>query len=118
MTATWADTVAVSGTTVIDPADPVFDGHYPGFPILPGLFLLEHVHAVVRTAAVAEGMHLVGLDRAKFLRPVRPGDEVRVDATLTMGATDVTCVASVSTVEDVVADFRLRYAPHWRGEPS
>jgi 3-hydroxyacyl-[acyl-carrier-protein] dehydratase len=112
MTATWADTVVVSGTSVIDPADPVFDGHYPGFPILPGLFLLEYVHAVVRTSAVAEGMHLVGLERARFTRPVRPGDEIRIEASLTMGA-DVTCVASVSTVDGPVAEFRLRYAPGW-----
>lgn len=103
-----ADTVVVTGTMDVDPADPVFEGHYPGFPILPGLFLLEHVHGLVGQ----RGLRLVGLDRAKFARPVRPGDSLTIQATVTDGL----CVASVSTTDGLVADFRLRYQgdPSWR----
>jgi 3-hydroxyacyl-[acyl-carrier-protein] dehydratase len=88
------------GTVRVDPADPVFAGHYPGCPVLPGLYVLDHVDQVVAAGRV------VALDRAKFLRPVRPGDELRINATI--GA-DGTCVATVHTKSGQVAEFRLRY---------
>ncbi|HVV22934.1 MAG TPA: hypothetical protein VHF06_26090 [Pseudonocardiaceae bacterium] len=87
---------------LVDPADPVFEGHYPGFPILPGLFLLEHVLKLVRRP----GLTFAGLERAKFARPVRPGDVLSVDTAWDGGL----CVASVSTKDGPVADFRLRFA--------
>jgi 3-hydroxyacyl-[acyl-carrier-protein] dehydratase len=90
----------VRKTVLVDPADPVFAGHYPGCPVLPGLYLLDHVDQ-----AVAAG-RIVQLDRAKFLRPVRPGDELRINATL---SADGTCVATVHTKSGQVAEFRLTY---------
>ncbi|MFI9008447.1 hypothetical protein ACIGNX_14575 [Actinosynnema sp. NPDC053489] len=90
-------------TTVhVDPADPVFAGHYPGFPILPGLFVLDHVRAAL------PGRRVVALDRAKFVRPVFPGDTLTVETTLTDQEDHVRCAATVSTGAGVVAEFRLR----------
>ncbi|TQM84840.1 3-hydroxyacyl-[acyl-carrier-protein] dehydratase [Saccharothrix saharensis] len=85
-----------------DPADPVFAGHYPGFPIMPGLFVLDHVLATL------PGHRVVGLDRAKFLRPVFPGDTVTVEADLTPEEDHVRCAAKVSTGAGAVAEFKLR----------
>jgi 3-hydroxyacyl-[acyl-carrier-protein] dehydratase len=91
--------VAESRTVLVDPVDPVFAGHYPGCPVLPGLYVLDHVDQAVPGRMIA-------LDRAKFLRPVRPGDELRIDATL---SDDGTCEATVHTAAGPVAEFRLRY---------
>jgi len=74
----------------VDPADPVFAGHFPAKPILPGVFLIE---AVAQTAGVmlgsaapqgvartGEGLALLAaVNRFKFFKPVSPGQELRIE---------------------------------------
>ena len=73
----------------VDPANPIFAGHFPAKPILPGIFLIE---AVAQTAGVMLGSAmkvavrntggtalLAAVNRFKFLRPVTPGQELRVE---------------------------------------
>jgi 3-hydroxymyristoyl/3-hydroxydecanoyl-(acyl carrier protein) dehydratase len=54
---------------------PTAAGHFPGNPILPGALLLDAI-----VLAVSRGMSMTGvtIQSAKFLRPVRPGDTLRV----------------------------------------
>jgi 3-hydroxyacyl-[acyl-carrier-protein] dehydratase len=74
----------------VDPADPVFAGHFPAQPILPGVLVIE---AVAQTAGVMLGSGapqasdknlggvalLAAVNRFKFLKPVTPGQELRVE---------------------------------------
>ena len=74
----------------VDPANPVFAGHFPDKPILPGVFLIE---AMAQTAGVMLGAAmpkakgasgtgvalLAAVNRFKFLKPVSPGQELRVE---------------------------------------
>jgi 3-hydroxyacyl-[acyl-carrier-protein] dehydratase len=69
----------------VDPAEPIFAGHFPAQPILPGVLLIE---AVAQTAAVmlgsaAQGARklalLAAVNRFKFLKPVTPGRELRIE---------------------------------------
>jgi 3-hydroxyacyl-[acyl-carrier-protein] dehydratase len=73
----------------VDPASPAFAGHFPAKPILPGIFLIE---AVAQTAGVMLGSAaqaaigstagvalLAAVSRFKFLKPVTPGQELRVE---------------------------------------
>ena len=69
------------GATVFEfrfvPDDPVFAGHFPGRPILPGVFQLEMVHAAAEfvlncTLSVRE------IRKAKFQRPILPGETVQL----------------------------------------
>jgi 3-hydroxyacyl-[acyl-carrier-protein] dehydratase len=72
---------------VVDPADPIFAGHFPAKPILPGVLLIE---AVAQTAGVMLGSAgpkasgagvalLAAVNRFKFLKPVSPGQELRIE---------------------------------------
>ncbi|MFE6871581.1 hypothetical protein ACFVFS_34150 [Kitasatospora sp. NPDC057692] len=94
---------------------PVMAGHYPGFPVLPGVFLIEAAHRTVRrwaedNAAGASGeLELVAMDRCRFHRPVFPGDRVLADVTVAGGPTELLCKAAVATDRGKVADIRLRY---------
>jgi 3-hydroxyacyl-[acyl-carrier-protein] dehydratase len=65
--------------------EPVFQGHYPGNPIFPGVLILE---AMAQTGAVAllaqpefagKVPLFAGLDEVKFKRPVLPGDQLRLE---------------------------------------
>lgn len=51
---------------------PVFDGHFPGEPLVPGAALLRAVERAI------EGARIVRLERVRFLSPVQPGEEVEI----------------------------------------
>ncbi len=70
--------------------EPFFDGHFPGDPIMPGVLIIE---AMAQTAAVLviasmgaglEGsrVYFMSIDRARFRRPIRPGDQLRLEVEL------------------------------------
>jgi 3-hydroxyacyl-[acyl-carrier-protein] dehydratase len=61
--------------------DPVFAGHFPGRPLLPGIFQLEMTRAAAESAldcplAVRE------ISKAKFQRPILPDESVRLELKL------------------------------------
>lgn len=58
----------------IDAAHPALAGHFPGNPLVPGVVVLERVAAALRAW---RGMRVEKLD-AKFVQPLRPGDEATI----------------------------------------
>ncbi len=58
----------------------VFDGHYPGFPIVPGVLLVESCAAAVERVLALPG-HWAGVRSARFLTPVRPEADVVITVT-------------------------------------
>jgi 3-hydroxyacyl-[acyl-carrier-protein] dehydratase len=75
--------------------EPYFQGHFPGFAILPGVLILESM-AQVASFSVYPNMAkdidrlsrefqciLVGVDSARFRKPVVPGDTLRIETEVT-----------------------------------
>ena len=61
--------------------DPIFAGHFPTYPVLPGVFQLE----MARVASELVLQHPVALQevaKAKFLVPIGPGETVRLELKL------------------------------------
>lgn len=65
-------------------------GHFPGNPILPGVLIAEalaQVAALIFLAANRDRartiVYLLGIDKIRFRRPVRPGDELRLEVDVT-----------------------------------
>jgi 3-hydroxyacyl-[acyl-carrier-protein] dehydratase len=52
-------------------------GHYPGFPIMPGVLLIDCVRQAAGSALGTE-LRLCRIDRARFARPLLPGDELEL----------------------------------------
>jgi 3-hydroxyacyl-[acyl-carrier-protein] dehydratase len=73
----------------VDPANPIFAGHFPVNPVLPGIFLIEAVAqaagvmlgsaAPVAVASTSGVALLAAVNRFKFLKPVTPGQELRIE---------------------------------------
>ncbi|MBN1232675.1 MAG: bifunctional UDP-3-O-[3-hydroxymyristoyl] N-acetylglucosamine deacetylase/3-hydroxyacyl-ACP dehydratase [Candidatus Coatesbacteria bacterium] len=64
--------------------EPFFQGHFPNHPIMPGVLLVEAMGQVggvllLNLAPVPEDyvVYFMGLDKVKFRRPVRPGDQIK-----------------------------------------
>lgn len=104
---------------LVDPANPIFSGHFPAKPILPGVFLIE---AVAQTAGVmlgsaaaktadtsASGVALLAaVNRFKFLKPVAPGQTLRVETNKLTEAGQLACVGGTVWVDgDMVAKGEL-----------
>ena len=69
--------------------EPFFQGHFPDYPVMPGVLILE---ALAQTGAVAilgkeenKGKigFLAGIDKARFRRQVRPGDVLTLEVEIT-----------------------------------
>lgn len=77
--------VRAVATKCVSANEPYFVGHFPGAPVLPGVVLCEALVQLGAYVATAVGrLRLVGVERARFRRPVVPGDVLDLE---------VTCVA-------------------------
>jgi len=63
----------------------IFRGHYPHFPIFPGIYLIETALQTIEHFIQEEGFtsaRITTLKSARLLAPVRPGEELISEATL------------------------------------
>ena len=92
--------------------EPFFAGHFPSRPVMPGVLMLE---AMAQTAALltfsSEGeeasdgrlYYFVGIDGARFKRPVVPGDQLVMDAELLRAKSGIFKYKTRATVGGVLA---------------
>lgn len=66
--------------------EPFFVGHFPGNPVMPGVLVIEAMAQTGAALLLADRddmtnryMYLAGVDRARFRRPVVPGDQLRME---------------------------------------
>ncbi len=90
----------------------VFNGHFPNRPVMPGVLLIE---ALAQTAALLTFLSLgkkldensivyfAGIDKARFKRPIVPGDQFRMEAELLRHARAVWKYKVAGYVDDVLA---------------
>ncbi|NSW92942.1 MAG: 3-hydroxyacyl-ACP dehydratase FabZ [Firmicutes bacterium] len=106
--------VAVKNITI---NEPFFQGHFPGYPIMPGVLIVE---ALAQTAGIAAASLeenkgklgvFTGIDSMKFRKQVVPGDVLRLEAeilTLKMGMAKVKVSATVDG--QTAAEGEIKFA--------
>lgn len=73
------------GLKNISANDPIFQGHYPGNPVFPGVLIVEAMAQTGAVALMSQPEYAVkvplfaGIDECKFKRPVLPGDQLRLE---------------------------------------
>lgn len=92
--------------------EPFFPGHFPHRPVLPGVIILE---ALAQTAGILafvtagvypdenRQLYFVGIDKARFRRPVTPGDQLILKATLERSLRGIWKFATLAEVNGVEA---------------
>jgi 3-hydroxyacyl-[acyl-carrier-protein] dehydratase len=101
----------IVATKNVSANEPYFQGHFPGRPIMPGVLILEAMAQAAGVlvfsvdAAVQQNdrvvYYYVGIDNARFKKPVVPGDQLELEVTLERalrGIGKFTCEARVDGV--------------------
>lgn len=89
--------------------EPFFMGHFPEFPVMPGVLIIE---AMAQTAGIqvlrtipdrdSKLVFLVSVEGAKFRKPVVPGDQLRIEMQVIRRKGSVAKMAGVATVNGVL----------------
>src|SRR6202162_3540742 len=89
--------------------EPFFPGHFPDFPVMPGVLIAE---AMAQTAGVlvlssipereSKLVLLVSIEFAKFRTPVVPGDQLRIEMLLRKRKATVAKMSGKATVDGIV----------------
>lgn len=98
------DDSRVEATVDITGDEPVFAGHYPDFPILPGVCVLDCVHRTA-LASARSPIELEEVERCRFTAGVRPDGVLRV----CLDWSGLLANATVHFGTDQVAKLKLRY---------
>ncbi|MGD8956711.1 MAG: 3-hydroxyacyl-ACP dehydratase FabZ [Chromatiaceae bacterium] len=95
--------IALKNVTV---NEPFFQGHFPTKPVMPGVLLIEAMAQAtgllaMESAAVPEECiyYLVGVDKARFKRPVIPGDQLRFEVEVLKNRREIWVFAAEATVD-------------------
>ena len=106
--------VAIKNVTI---NEPFFPGHFPNRPVMPGVLILEAMAQVAailsfKTAGTKPDAnsvyYFVGIDKARFKRPVEPGDQLRLDVHVLRTIKGIWKFAGKATVgEHTVAEAEL-----------
>lgn len=97
--------------------EPFFQGHFPGHPIMPGVLLLEAMAQAGGVMALKslppeeikkKVLYFMSIDKAKFRKPVLPGDQVRFELDLIRQRGPVNIFKAVAVVDGgVVAEAEM-----------
>ena len=89
-----------------------FNGHFPNKPVMPGVMMIE---ALAQTAALLSFLtmgqkpdanavvYFLGIDGARFKRPVEPGDQLRMEVEITRNARGIWKYKAKATVDGQLA---------------
>ena len=79
--------VSVTAIKNVTANEPFFQGHFPDWPIMPGVLIIEAMAQAggilyyLSAEAIGSGQlfYLVAVDEARFRRPVSPGDQLKIE---------------------------------------
>ncbi len=90
--------------------EPFFPGHFPGHPVFPGVLILEAMAQLSGVLAYASEpfdtsqkvLYFLGIDKAKFRRPVVPGDRMEIEVEVLQHRSNIWKTAGTASVDGVL----------------
>jgi 3-hydroxyacyl-[acyl-carrier-protein] dehydratase len=98
--------------------EPYFQGHFPGFPLMPGVYILEALAQVggilmIKSLNLEIGKYAVvfaGIDDARFKKPVYPGDQLILELDVISLKKSLSKMKGTAKVDDQVVAEAILYA--------
>jgi 3-hydroxyacyl-[acyl-carrier-protein] dehydratase len=106
--------VAIKNVTM---NEPFFQGHFPGHPVMPGVLIIEAMAQVAAIMAYLAGgddanakvSYFMAIDNARFRKPVKPGDTLRIEVETIFNKRGIWSVAGKTYVgETLVTEAELK----------
>ena len=117
--------VAIKNVTLNEPH---FQGHFPDYPIMPGVLVVEAMAQAGGALLLTEIpdranklMVFTGIDNAKFRAPVVPGDQLRIEVTVLQWRSRAVRMQGVATVDGKIAcqaTIMCQLVPRAAGKPA
>lgn len=106
---------SIIGIKNVTANEPYFTGHFPNYPVMPGVMIVEAMAQVsgvlvAKLAPHTRGkiMFLASVEDAKFRKPVVPGDQLRIEMKMIRLKTTVAKIKGNATVDgQIVAEAIL-----------
>jgi 3-hydroxyacyl-[acyl-carrier-protein] dehydratase len=98
--------------------EPYFQGHFPGFPLMPGVYILEALAQVggilmIKSLNLEIGKYAVvfaGIDDARFKKPVYPGDQLILELEVITLKKSLSKMKGTAKVDNQVVAEAVLYA--------
>ena len=109
---TWEAHKTITAIKNVTVNEEFFNGHFPHKPVMPGVLMIE---AMAQTAAILSFLtmnvkpdensvvYFVGIDNARFKRPVGPGDQLKMDVEIVRTSRGIWKYHAVGSVDGQVA---------------
>jgi len=109
---TWEANKSITAIKNVTANEEFFNGHFPHKPVMPGVLMIE---ALAQTAAILSFMtmnvkpdensvvYFVGIDNARFKRPVEPGDQLKMHIEILRTSRGIWKYKAEATVDGKVA---------------
>ena len=108
----WESGKSITAIKNVSINEEFFNGHFPHKPVMPGVLMIE---ALAQTAALLSFLtmdikpddnsvvYFIGIDGARFKRPVEPGDQLKMDVTILRNARGIWKYKAVASVDGQLA---------------
>jgi 3-hydroxyacyl-[acyl-carrier-protein] dehydratase len=98
--------VGIKNVTI---TEPFFTGHFPDFPVMPGVLIVEAMAQVAGVLVLSQIpdrknklVLLATIEEAKFRRPVRPGDQLRIEMKMGKRKATIAKMSGTASVDGIV----------------
>jgi 3-hydroxyacyl-[acyl-carrier-protein] dehydratase len=98
--------------------EPFFQGHFPDSPVMPGFLILEALAQtsmllkLIEPTNTTDHIFIIAVDNVRFVKPVVPGDQLKLYAKLVFSKSNIYKVEVQATVEEIIVAKAIITSTH------